>query len=85
MLRRVLARLGHVLDLAQLFELPDRHPDRMIAASIVLYVGLAIIVAITMWNYWNATHREVEAFKLLVAPFSPVGYPCELLNIRAKL
>jgi hypothetical protein len=34
MLRRVLARLGRALDLARLFDLPDRHPDRMIAASI---------------------------------------------------
>jgi hypothetical protein len=41
MLRRVLARIGHVLDLASLFDLPDHHPDRMIAASIVLYVALA--------------------------------------------
>jgi hypothetical protein len=45
MQRRVLARLG------RLFDLPDRHPDRMIAASIVLYIGLGIIIAITVWNY----------------------------------
>jgi len=25
----------------------------MIAASIVLYVGLGIIIAITVWNHWN--------------------------------
>ena len=36
MLRRALARLGRTLDLARLFELPERHPDRMIAASLVL-------------------------------------------------
>jgi hypothetical protein len=42
MLRRVIARLGHALDLARLFDLPDWHPDRMIAAQIVLYVGLGI-------------------------------------------
>ena len=54
MLRRVLARLRHVLDLGRLFDLPDGHPDRMLAASIVLYVGLGIIIAITMWNHWNA-------------------------------
>jgi hypothetical protein len=46
--RRVLARLRRALDLARLFELPDRHPDRMIAASIVLYPGLGIIIAITV-------------------------------------
>jgi hypothetical protein len=55
MLRRALARLGRTLDLARLFDLPDRHPDRMIAASAVLYVGLGIIIAITLWNHWNAT------------------------------
>ena len=53
MLRRALARLGRALDLARLFDLPDRHPDRMIAASVVLYVGLGIIIAITVWNHWN--------------------------------
>jgi len=50
----VLARLGHVLDLARFFDLPDRHPDRMIAASVVLYIGLGIIIAITVWNHWKA-------------------------------
>jgi hypothetical protein len=29
------------------------NPDRMIAASVVLYVGLGIIVAITVWNHWK--------------------------------
>jgi hypothetical protein len=51
MLRRVLARLGRALDLARLLDLPDRHPDRMIAASIVLYVGLGIIIAIRVWSH----------------------------------
>ncbi len=59
MLRCALARLRRALDLARLFDLPDRHPDRMIAASIVLYVGLGIIIAITVWNHWKAAHREV--------------------------
>jgi hypothetical protein len=55
MLRRVLARLGRALDLApRVFDLPDRHPDRMIAASVVLYVGLGIIIAVTVWNHWKA-------------------------------
>jgi hypothetical protein len=54
MLRRVLARLGRAFDLARLFDLPDRHPDRMIAASIVLYVGLGIIIAVTIWTHWTA-------------------------------
>ena len=56
MLRRALTRLGRALDLARLFDLPDVHPDRMIAASIVLYVGLGIIIAITMWNHWKVGH-----------------------------
>jgi hypothetical protein len=56
MLRRALARLGRALDLARLFDLPDHHPDRMIAASIVLYVGLGIIIAIKAWNHWKVAH-----------------------------
>jgi hypothetical protein len=48
MIHRVLARISLVLDLARLFDLPDRHPDRMIAASIVLYVGLGITVAVAV-------------------------------------
>jgi hypothetical protein len=56
MLHRVLARLGRALDLARLFDLPDGHPDRMIAASIVLYVGLAIVIGATLWNHWKAAH-----------------------------
>jgi hypothetical protein len=54
MLRRILARLRRALDLARLLDLPDRHPDRMIAASIVLFVGLRIINTITSGNYWKA-------------------------------
>ena len=30
--------------------------NRMIAASIVLYVGLGIIIAITVWNHRKAAH-----------------------------
>jgi len=29
----------------------------MIAAQLVLYVGLAIIIAITPWPHWRAAHR----------------------------
>jgi len=47
MLRRILAGPHHALDLARLFDLPDGHPDRMIAASIVLCLGLGIIIAAT--------------------------------------
>jgi hypothetical protein len=54
MRRRALARLGRALALARLFDLPDGHPDRMIAASILLYVGLGIIIAFTMWSHWKA-------------------------------
>jgi hypothetical protein len=28
----------------------------MMAASIVLYVGLGIIIAITLWKHWKAAH-----------------------------
>jgi hypothetical protein len=28
----------------------------MIAASLVLYVGLGVILAITVWNHWKAGH-----------------------------
>jgi hypothetical protein len=56
MLRRVLAKLGRSLDLARLFDLPDNHPDRMLAASVVLYVGLGIIIAITVWKHWKVAH-----------------------------
>jgi hypothetical protein len=56
MVRRILARLGGVLDLARLFHLPPGHPDRMIAAQVVLYVGLWIILAVTLWNHWKAAH-----------------------------
>jgi hypothetical protein len=28
----------------------------MIAASIVLYVGLGIVIAVTVWNHWKAAH-----------------------------
>jgi hypothetical protein len=55
-LRRVLDRLRHVLDLARLFDLPDRHPDRMIGASVVLYIGLGVIIGITVWSHWRAAH-----------------------------
>jgi hypothetical protein len=41
---------------ARLFDLPDDHPDRMLAASIVLYVGLGIIIAVAVWNHWNVAH-----------------------------
>jgi hypothetical protein len=30
---------------------------RMIAASIVLYIGLGIILAITVWNHWSLDRR----------------------------
>jgi hypothetical protein len=56
MSRRILARLRRALDLARLFDLPDRHPDRMVAASIVLYIGLGIIIAITVRSHWKAAH-----------------------------
>src|ERR1700758_5266281 len=40
MVRRVFAKLGRVVDLARLFHLPPGHPDRMIAAQIVVYGDL---------------------------------------------
>jgi hypothetical protein len=51
MFRRLLAGLDRALGLARLFDLPDRHPDPMVAASIVLYVGVGIIIAITVWRH----------------------------------
>jgi hypothetical protein len=30
--------------------------DQAAIASIVLYVGLGIIIAITVWNHWRAAH-----------------------------
>jgi hypothetical protein len=54
MLRRLLARLARAFDLARLFDLPPWHPDRMIAAQLVLYIGLAIIIAITLWTHLKA-------------------------------
>jgi hypothetical protein len=48
--------LRHVLDLARLFDLPPEHPDRMIAASIVLYIGLGIVIVATLWRHWRAAH-----------------------------
>jgi hypothetical protein len=55
MLRRVLARLGRALDLARLFDLPDGHPDRLLAASIVLHIELAIILTTTVCHHWSAS------------------------------
>ena len=43
----------------RLFDLPDRHPDRIIAAQIVLYVGLAIVIAATLWNHWKAAQHTL--------------------------
>jgi hypothetical protein len=51
MLRRILAKVSRVLDLARLFNLPDNHLERRIAASIVLHVGLGITITITLWNH----------------------------------
>jgi hypothetical protein len=51
-----LGRIGRVLDLTRLFEIPAWQPDRMIAAQLVLYIGLAIIIATTLWSHWRAMH-----------------------------
>jgi hypothetical protein len=50
MFRRVLARIARALDLARLLNLPPRHPDRMIAARVVLYIGLGIVVAVALYR-----------------------------------
>jgi hypothetical protein len=55
-IRKALVKLRGALDLARLFELPAWHPDRMIAAQVVLYVGLWIILAATLWSHLRATH-----------------------------
>ena len=56
MLRRLRAGLARAFDLVRLLELPPRHPDRMIAGQLTLYIGLAIVIAITLWNHWKAAH-----------------------------
>jgi hypothetical protein len=49
--------------LARLFDLPDYHPDRMLAASILLCVELGIIIAVTMWKPLDGgTPVTVELF-----------------------
>jgi hypothetical protein len=53
MIRKALGKLVRVLDLARLFHLPPGHPDRIITDQIVLYVGLWIILAATLWNHWR--------------------------------
>jgi hypothetical protein len=53
-LRHVLARLSRASTWRGFS--PHRHPHRMIAASVVLYVGLGIIIAITVWNHWKVAH-----------------------------
>src|SRR5262245_47333555 len=47
MLRRLLVSLALRARPGRLFDLPSWHPDRMIAAQLTLYIGLAIILAVT--------------------------------------
>jgi hypothetical protein len=57
MRRRVLGRRSRAaLDLTRLFALPGNHPDRIVAASIVLYIRLGIIIAITVRSHLKAAH-----------------------------
>jgi hypothetical protein len=70
MLRCVLARLGRVLDLASLFDLPDNHPDRMIAASVALYFGLGFIIGITIGS---GLHRQLHS-RYTLFPKEPYEY-----------
>jgi hypothetical protein len=57
-LRHVLARLAHALDLGRLCGLSDR----LIAASIVHDVVLGIVIAAIRWYYWAVTEiPDVEA------------------------
>jgi hypothetical protein len=53
---KALVKLRRVHDLARLFELPAWHPDRMIAAQVVLYVPLWINLAATLRSHLRATH-----------------------------
>jgi hypothetical protein len=50
MFRRVLAKVARALDLARIFDLPPGHPHRMIAAQVVLYVGLGIVIAVALYR-----------------------------------
>jgi hypothetical protein len=50
MFRRVLARIVRALDLARLLDLPPRHPNRMITAQVVLYVGVGIVIAVALYR-----------------------------------
>lgn len=50
MRRRFRDRLARFPDIARLFDLPPRHPDRMIAAQLVLYIGLAIVIGVALWR-----------------------------------
>jgi hypothetical protein len=39
MFHRALARIARALDLARILDLPPRHPERMIAAQVAVYIG----------------------------------------------
>jgi hypothetical protein len=50
MFRRVLGKIARALDLARILDLPPRHPERMIAAQLVLYLGLGIVIALALYR-----------------------------------
>lgn len=49
-MRRLRERLARFLDIARLFDLPPWPPERMIAAQLVLYIGLAIVIGVSVWR-----------------------------------
>jgi hypothetical protein len=49
-MHRLRHRLARFLDIARLFDLPPWYPDRMIAAQLVLYIGFAIVIGVSLWR-----------------------------------
>ena len=49
-MRRPRERIARFLGVARLFDLPPWHPERMIAAQLVLYIGLAIVIGVALWR-----------------------------------
>jgi hypothetical protein len=61
-------KVARALDLALILNLPPRHPDRMIAAQVVLYIGLAIFIATTHWQHSKAVHLLIFRAALRSSP-----------------
>jgi hypothetical protein len=44
------AKIARAFDLVRILNAPPGHPDRMIAAQVVLYVGLGIVIAVVLYR-----------------------------------